>query len=38
LDTKGIAPWQLWKREADAVSGNGDRSAERDPKKLTPFS
>jgi glucose-1-phosphate cytidylyltransferase len=38
LDTKGIAPWQLWKRETDAVSGNGDRSAERDRKKLTPFS
>jgi glucose-1-phosphate cytidylyltransferase len=38
LDSKGIAPWQLWKREANAVTGNGDRSAERDRKNLTPLS
>jgi glucose-1-phosphate cytidylyltransferase len=38
LDSKGLAPWQLWKRQTDGVSRNGDPATGRDRKKLIPFS
>ena len=38
LDSKGIAPWQLWKRQINGVSPNGDAASGRDRKKLIPLS
>jgi len=38
LDSTGIAPWQLWKRETNVAPGNGDSVTDRNRKKLIPLS